>query len=610
MRIRPRPERRRRGAALLLSLLAVLAVGAISATISRIQSTMEGNQRFSVDRRAALYVAEAGMAEATLAVSQGKSGEIASEKFPAAFGRGVFWVESEDEADGSVELLCTAQVGTAEFVLRGNIVPNLNPVTSRGFFGLEGVHIGQGTLVDGFDSARGSYASQVTAESPHRTTGMSGRIGTMGQIVIGEGAGSGAETSSPTGVPWGDLLTMGGSRGGPVTSEPATTESTSTGSTSGPVTEIHATMEGFVVSSGGAILDGIIDLEPPGFIPPPVVRPQSRVTLEGDVLVSGVQLGVGVGASVHVEGEVVVRPDATLRLDGPLVLSATRLRLEQGASLLVDSAEGPIQLFLRDGVQSAEGSRLESLAPDESGHGTSLHVRPPKTARPDLTLPGEGRFHGSLYAPGDRVVVPSELTWLGAIAARRLETAPGARLSFDERLRIGSQGTPATPRIVAWQIIPVGDGLARRLPVDPLVALRLRGVTPTPSASSTPESDCQVVYVDATGSASTHSGPFDALDPGPKRIMGVRWTDTRTGLPRRWLRPTGADPDRSVTAYREKLDQLRVALQAIPTLDQSVSMEDLEDMLYTLAPDDLLLPVELPADLLTTEPLIPMEVPR
>ena len=80
MRIRPRPERRRRGAALLLSLLAVLAVGAISATISRIQSTMEGNQRFSVDRRAALYVAEAGMAEATLAVSQGKSGEIASEK--------------------------------------------------------------------------------------------------------------------------------------------------------------------------------------------------------------------------------------------------------------------------------------------------------------------------------------------------------------------------------------------------------------------------------------------------------------------------------------------------------------------------------------------------
>ena len=114
MRIRPRPERRRRGAALLLSLLAVLAVGAISATISRIQSTMEGNQRFSVDRRAALYVAEAGMAEATLAVSQGKSGEIASEKFPAAFGRGVFWVESEDEADGSVELLCTAQVGTAQ----------------------------------------------------------------------------------------------------------------------------------------------------------------------------------------------------------------------------------------------------------------------------------------------------------------------------------------------------------------------------------------------------------------------------------------------------------------------------------------------------------------
>ncbi|MDG1049906.1 MAG: hypothetical protein P8R46_06840, partial [Planctomycetota bacterium] len=202
MKVRIRPQPRRRGAALILSLLAVLAVGAISATLRKVQSSIDGNQRFSLDRRTALYVAEAGIAESTLAISQGKSGALASETIPAAFADGVYWVEAQDRSDGSIELRCTAQVRTAEFVLRTIIVPNLNPITSRGFFGIEGVTVGRGTLVDGFDASLGTYDSQVTATHPHRTTGLKGKLGSLGPLDFDGASSSEASTESFTWEEW------------------------------------------------------------------------------------------------------------------------------------------------------------------------------------------------------------------------------------------------------------------------------------------------------------------------------------------------------------------------------------------------------------------------
>ena len=593
MLLRVRTDRRRRGAALLLSLLAVLAVGTISATLSRIQATMESNLQFSSDRRAALYVAEAGIAEATLAVSQGKSGTLGSEAAPAGFGRGVFWVESADLPDGSVQLECTAQVGTAEFVLEGHVVPNLNPVASRGFFGLDEVRIGEGTLVDGFDSSRGSYASQVTEHTPHRTTGLQGRIGTMGRIVVDAARPTPEEPLEPSSFAWSEWL--GRPRGG--AGRPAGAAVAGPGPSSGPgpagptgpgaATELHAAFDGFVVASGEAVLDGVIDVDPPGFLPPPSVRPETKGAVLGDVVVSGTQRGVGLGASVEVEGDVIVRSGATLQLEGPLVLSLSELRLERDARLLLDDGAGPIQLHLEGGLRCDAGSRFETVVPGEAGHGTSIHVPELPEPREALSLPAAGRFHGWLYAPGDHVFVPAGLRWLGSIMARTLETAPGARLSHDERFRIGGQGIATTPRLVAWQIIPVGDGLSRRLTLDPVLSLQRAGVTPVPSSAAAPETTCEVVYLDETGTACTHSGAYEDLPAPSKRVMSVRWTDERTGLPRRWLRPAGADPDGTVTAYRDKLDETREALDG-PNAEVPSSLGELMKRLYTLGTAALL----------------------
>lgn len=583
MQVVPRPHTRRRGAALLLSLIAVLAVGAISATLRRVQTTIDGDQRFSIDRRAALYVAEAGIAEATLAISQGKSGAMASEEIPAAFGEGFFWVEAQDRPDRSIELRCTAQVRTAEFVLRSIIVPNMNPITSRGFFGIEGVEIGQGTLIDGFDSSNGSYDSQVTATAPHRTTGLAGRLGTLGQINLDGSSGASAESTTFTWGEWiaetptgeeskpGGELQKGPSRA-PRPQEPSpeastgstvteVSSTTATASTSGS-TLIHADVEGFVLSSGDAVVKGVIDLHPLGFIPPPVLRPRTVATLNGDHMVTGAEVGLGFESSVEVAGDLVVSSGASLRLNGPLVLSAEALRLEAGAQLLFDDSAGPIHVFLADGIQSGPDSALNSLAPEQGSQGTSLFVAPPEGTREHATLPTQGRFHGMLYAPGDRVVVPADLRWLGAITARWLETEPGARLSFDAALATGGQGAAATPRIASWQIVPVGDGLARRLAIDPRTTLRLQGITPVPSPTAAPETECEVILLDDSGEPTIFTGHVDDLPSGSERLMRMRWVDTRNGTLRPWLRPTGADFDGNVDAYREKFDQIRESLSA------------------------------------------------
>ncbi|MGB0330893.1 MAG: DEAD/DEAH box helicase, partial [Planctomycetota bacterium] len=482
------------------------------------------------------------MAEASLALSQGKSGVIGSEETPAEFGQGLYWVETEDQADGSSILRCTAQVRSAEFVVKTTVLPNLNPVTSRGFFGLEGVELGQGTLIDGYDSTDGSYESQVTEVDPHRTTGLIGRLGTLKQVRFSAGSSSSqaSSSSSSSEVAWGELLEQAGGEGEEAAqssmSSGDSTEAESSVSANLPTT-VLADIDGFVVASGTPVLGGDINPEPTGFLPPPTIRPGTAAEALGDVSILGTHTGLPQGESVGIEGDLILRPGATLRLNGPLILAARSLQLMSGAELLLDDTNGPILVFLEQGMDCAEDTRMESLAAEPEARGTSIVVAAPgDTPRPDLSLPSEGRFHGSLYAPGDRVEVPATLRWLGALTARRLTIAPGARLSFDVRLAVGSQAISTTPRITSWRIMPVGDGLARLLALDPRHALRLRGVTPVPSGSAAPESACEALFVSSTGAAETYSGHFSGLDLSSKRLLEIRWEDPRSQELRGWTR--------------------------------------------------------------------------
>lgn len=174
----------RKGGALAMSLAVIALISALGVGLVQLQAALDRRQVGAADRRRALYVAEAGLSEATLAISQGRSGAVASDLVPALIGDGIYWVESEDLAGGRILLTSHAAVGTARFSVQALVMPNVSPVGSYGFFGDELVWIGWGALLDGYDSNEGSYASQLDPSLPVRSTGEGVEIYSNGDILF------------------------------------------------------------------------------------------------------------------------------------------------------------------------------------------------------------------------------------------------------------------------------------------------------------------------------------------------------------------------------------------------------------------------------------------
>ena len=75
-------------------------------------------------------------------------------------------------------------MGSGEFAVRLTVWPNSNPVAAAGFFGDEGVVIGDAVIIDGYNGRDGNYASHLNASIPFRTTGSGGLVSSNGDIEI------------------------------------------------------------------------------------------------------------------------------------------------------------------------------------------------------------------------------------------------------------------------------------------------------------------------------------------------------------------------------------------------------------------------------------------
>src|SRR5262245_39371618 len=108
---------RRRGSALVLSLVAVGTVVVLAASFTQFASAVGNRQTQSLHKKRAFYMAEAGLAESFSAFSCGRSGNVGTEEAPAKLGDGLFWVEATELVPGIVKLESTGMVGTGRAVL-------------------------------------------------------------------------------------------------------------------------------------------------------------------------------------------------------------------------------------------------------------------------------------------------------------------------------------------------------------------------------------------------------------------------------------------------------------------------------------------------------------
>lgn len=566
-----------------LSLIAVMVIASLGAGLIGLQSSLDKRHQFSIDRRRALYLAEAGVAEAALAVTLGKSGVLASEEQPAAFGNGVYWVEADDLPDDRVILRCTAQVASAEFVVRSMVLPNVNPVTRLGVFGTDGVSLGWGTTVDGYHSGRGDYASQVNGALAVLTTGELGLVGSDADVVLEDEI-----VEAPVIEPPRDpvLLRVETARWEEVAEAPAPVAEPGPApapAPAGPTTpptyvfgELRPGKDGFVRSSGLPVLVGEVrHFEAPPMLPE-VALPTPDELIASGITVTSAQTGIGMTMATHVTGVIAIHEGATLTINGPKVLRCGSIIVSSGGALRLDDTDGPIQIYAENGLSFREGSILQSLALEPEARGTYFLVPGLAVAKDRVVLEATGTFHGALYAPDDLAHIPASLRWLGSVVARVVTTAPGARVTVDRRLGIGGDGFPALPRQLSWQVVPLGEQVARRLAIDPLLALTMRGVVPTSSASAFIETDLEIQYMDVGDQAATYTGTFASFDPTvAKRIVGARWEDPRDGEMRSWSSPAGSESTGAVEALREDLRMMRkVVLDERPGTDVTTMSDD------------------------------------
>lgn len=147
-----------RGAALLMSIVLVTVCATLGAAFSTLAAANARAQSHAVAQLKAFYAAEAGLAEAFVAVRMGRSGNIATSEEPAAFGNCEVFVRAFEDDEHRVHLLAKGLYGRSEAILGQVVLP---PEPPLGFFAIEDLVIEGRVFVDGFNADRQSYDAEV-----------------------------------------------------------------------------------------------------------------------------------------------------------------------------------------------------------------------------------------------------------------------------------------------------------------------------------------------------------------------------------------------------------------------------------------------------------------
>ncbi len=552
---RSRYTRPRRGSALIASLFAVVLIAGLGAYIVELQAAFSRRQGSALDRKRALYIAEAGLAEAVLAISQGKSGALADEEVPARFHEGVYWVESEPLGDGRLMLTSRGRIATGAFTVRLVVQPNEHPIGAAGFFGEEGLTVGDAVIIDGYDSRLGSFDDQAAAVGfAFPTPGEAGLVQSNGRIVLDDAATWPDGTPHPYRTLYDGLSVATKLK---LTLQDPTSVIRLALATAGDLpNESHVLGKLRPGRSETVETNGntkILLLEPSkhDLVLPEAVEPLTRRDLgAGTVVINSVVNWADVSASA---GKLRITKFGELRLIGPAVFDVESVDVMPGGTMVLDDSAGPIQLHVREALRFQPGSVLLSKGVDAHAAGTYIFVAPDPGNDSRVEFSPVGVFRGVLYAPGDRVTLPTGLRYFGAASAKHLTIADGAWVTSDAALRVGGIGVPALPRQQTWSIVEEPQP-AVRAGFDPIADLLRRGITPRTWIDAAPESEVVAEYIDGAGFRQTFTGVLDAGQVSAmERVISFRWRDPVTDTYGEPIRPSGMDVDELIARFREKL---------------------------------------------------------
>ena len=496
---------RKRGNLLIVSIVFVMMVASMGVVMLQMHTASSRRQLQATDNKRALYIAEAGLAEAFVAIAQGKSGNIGTAEQPAIYGDGVFWVEATPGVDDEVGLVSTGLCGTGRFALSIVLERQADTLASLGFYANQDVSIGVGAVIDGYDSTEGSLSDQYDLAMGD-TTGTGARVSAGGDVVIEGGASSGGDlglvkvgSGSAT-----STMVYGDARPGP----------NGVVSQSGSVTIMGST----------APLRQTTNLPAISSPPTDVVAPW-RYGARGGTITSG----------DYTTDQGTIGAGGTLRLEGPMVLVMEDLRIESGATLQVDSTEGQVVIFIAEYLELAEGCVVDHTNEDPTGLAIFVNGdewidrNNDRIPDPPLVFSPSGEFYGYLYAPAADLVLPGDLHFIGGLATSSLALSDDGRLTFDLALQNSEVTSAGLPKLIAWRIVELPDEELVDARTDPIQQLKADGITPVKAAEASMDKYLYIKYYDTGGVARSYSGPVSGLDRSTvAKVIGIMWDDDPT----------------------------------------------------------------------------------
>jgi type II secretory pathway pseudopilin PulG len=507
-----RGHRERRGTALVASLIVVMVVAVMGVGLIQVQASMTRRQLQSIDRTRALYQAEAALAEAFLSVAQGKSGAVGSPDEPAEFDGGVYWVDASEDDDGRVTLNATGLAGSGRFALTVVLQRSVNRVGQHGMFARNDVTVGAGSIVDGYTSAAGDYASQVDPNNPHGATGGGGLLASDGDVILAGGFSSLPSEISSIPEPGARATTVYGDvRPGPQGVAQLASGVTVTGSTT---------------PAGGAAQ--LAPIETPEM---PSALDLGLLSLSSTMFTDRSTPSV-IGPGERFLTDVVIPAGGTQTLTGPLVLVIDELVVEDQGSLVFDATSGPIMIYVRERFDLQRGSSVDSVVQDATHVSVFFDDLPESPEVVPVALDATGSFYGMLYAPDNTLRISEDFRLFGSAAAKDLIIDPNTRVSFDRSLRSTGAGMQTLPQMISWRVSELPNEPLVKSRLDPFLTMNLLGITSKPSAESHRDTVFELKYVGTDGEPASFVGDESTFDwTLVRRVVSVVWTSAATGLP-------------------------------------------------------------------------------
>lgn len=406
--MRTTTERQAERGSAIVTVTVVLAVLLVLLTgFLRLVGRAHTEQGQKSDDLQVLYVAEAGLGEAYLALEKGHPSALGSSDQPLELSSVSYWVDEPEDLGMRVYALRASAV---ERQARERIELVVREIPDGFFryavFGDEGVNIATSAFIDSYDSTVGVYKTQYDNSTKHATE--FGNVGSNVDILL--------QTNTQI---WGSA-------------------------NPGPEHEVVYSGPNITVSGSTDPAKELVDLPP---VPVPSIPSSGTANIKkktlylgpGDVHYDSVQVTSG--------GAVEIRGPARVVFDDFLLASNTKLTLV--------TTGGPIEIYGTGNFQLQANSQLvtnSSRPHDSAFYISSNNIDGKPKAIVDFSA--NSQYTGVIYAPRASVSINTMFEIFGSVMCRRVDLASNSKIHYDMSLMFDDDNGDPVFEQVSWR--PIG----------------------------------------------------------------------------------------------------------------------------------------------------------